>query len=48
MSGIKFVVGKHCHHSDPSIKKVSQAPAVTERIKGDGNWFFFLGQLHWM
>ena len=40
--GIKFVVGKHCHHSDPSIMKVSQAPAVTERIKGDGNCFFFL------
>ena len=39
--GIKFVVGKHCHHSDPSIMKVSQAPAVTERIKGDGNCFFF-------
>ena len=41
MLGIKFVVGKLCHHSDPSIMKVSQAPAVTERIKGDGNCFFF-------
>ena len=40
MIGIKFVVGNHFHHSDPSIMKVSQAPAVTERIKGDGNCFF--------
>ena len=41
MLGIKFVVGKHFHHSEPTIMKVSQAPAVTERIKGDGNCFFF-------
>ena len=39
--GIKFVADKHFHHSDPSIMKVSQAPAGTERIKGDGNCFFF-------
>ena len=38
---IKFVVGKHSHHSDPSFMKVSQAPTVTERVKGDGNFFFF-------
>ena len=38
--GIKLVVGKHSHHSDPSSMKVSQAPAVTERVKGDGNCFF--------
>ena len=38
---IKFVVGKHSHHSDPSFMKVSQAPTVTERVKGDGNCFFF-------
>ena len=40
MIGIKFVVGKHFHHSEPTIMKVSQAPAGTERIKGDGNCFF--------
>ena len=40
---IKFVVGKHSHHSDPSSSsmKVSQAPTVTERVKGDGNCLFF-------
>ena len=36
MLGIQFVVGKHSHHIDPSSMKVSQAPAVTERVKGDG------------
>ena len=40
MLGIKFVVGKHFHHSEPSTMKDSHAPAVTERIKGDGNCFF--------
>ena len=46
---IKFVVGKHSHHSDPSFMKVSQAPTVTERVKGDGNcFFFFFGQLPWL
>ena len=40
MLGIKFVVGKHFHHSEPSTMKDSHAPAVTERVKGDGNCFF--------
>ena len=39
MLRIKNFLGKLSHLSHPFIIKVSQAPSVTERAKGDGNCF---------
>ena len=41
MLRIKNFLGKPSHLSHTFIIKVSQAPSVTERAKGDGNCFCY-------